>query len=447
MPLVCNNPKFFVVGTVACCALLASIGCQRRAYTDIYAENMASEIRELENRIYEYDAEYQGIENELAVLQSENSRLHDQLRSLQTQSSRPNTDDRSLFNGFQNAPKSPRTPSTQSQRPINPGSMDSPIQIVPSPDSLPNNVPKNVPKNPPKAPAINKTPSVDNLPAPQSNPPEKTGLDKRKTDVKELEPPVIEFGKPGNSILPPSNSAIPNRPSIPNPSSIPNPPASSNLNNDSLLPPPSNNGIVAPPNSGAAKQSKATLVSQTAAYALPSSLDNENIDDNRIELPFAVQPAGFQTPSNESSSQSVQDTKVIEIAFHPTLCRGQNTDAKNAEDGLYLVLQPRNASGETIDIPAGVTIVALDPNRPEAESKIGRWSYSMEEVEASLEPIGVSHGFHILLPWQAIKPLDDSVLIYIRYEMADGRRLVNERRIQLHVPSAGSATWTPRVAK
>jgi hypothetical protein len=111
------------------------------------------------------------------------------------------------------------------------------------------------------------------------------------------------------------------------------------------------------------------------------------------------------------------------------------------------VLQPKNTSGEPVDIPADLTIVVLDPNRPEEQSKLGRWTLTKEEVDAQLEPIGIARGFHIALKWQDAKPLGDSVQVYIRYEMEDGRRLVNERRLQIHVPSIGSASWTPRVAK
>jgi hypothetical protein len=114
---------------------------------------------------------------------------------------------------------------------------------------------------------------------------------------------------------------------------------------------------------------------------------------------------------------------------------------------MHLVLQPRNASGEPLDIPAALTVVVLDPNRPEEQSKLGRWTLSKEEVDAALEPIGIARGFHLGLKWQDAKPSGDAVQVYIRYEMDDGRRLVNERRLQIHIPSAGSASWTPRVAK
>ncbi len=35
-----------------------STGCRNRAYSDLYVESMAAEIRQLEDQLYEYDNEY-----------------------------------------------------------------------------------------------------------------------------------------------------------------------------------------------------------------------------------------------------------------------------------------------------------------------------------------------------------------------------------------------------
>ncbi len=157
--------------------------------------------------------------------------------------------------------------------------------------------------------------------------------------------------------------------------------------------------------------------------------------------------AGFH-PKKKPSSKQATDQKIVEIAFHPSLCRGQNLDDEEGDDGLYLVIQPRNQAGEILDQPAAVTVVAMDPKRPEAEARIGRWTISKEELESSLEPIGLSHGFHLSLPWQNdIQPEGDIVQVYIRFEMEDGRRLINERRIQLHRVPVGSNVWMPRVGR
>ena len=450
MPKVPDNPKRMAVGAVSCCALLFLAGCQRRAYTDLYVQNMASEIRELEDRIYEYDAAYQGMEGELHGLQSENQQLHQKLMRMQSEPQ----GSRSLFKGF-NGPGSemhsvPSQRSSEGER-VNPKSS---IRVLPEPDPVPNIVPSPLPKKSSETTA----PSIDNLPSSSEKAPSKKENAAPKVDTNDLEPPRIELGSPAKSILPPSGGLPPNTDSSP-----PMP------NTDGLLPPPVKNGSLPPPNAGTHNRSpihrdrqvaidttenrmepsasEIVLAGTQASEGLPGRLDADAIDAGRIDIPIAIQPAVHQRTASSDSNTSSNDTKIVEIAFHPTLCRGQYLNAEDDNDGLYLVLQPRNRLGESIDHPASVTIVALDPNRTEGDSRIGRWTLTAEEVDAALEPIGVSHGYHLALPWQQAKPSGDAVQVYVRYEMDDSRRLVNERRIQLHVPTNGSAAWTPRVAK
>ena len=60
--------------------VLSQSGCHQRAYNELYVENMASEIRLLEDRVYEYDAEYRALENELEDLRLINEGLEKRLR-------------------------------------------------------------------------------------------------------------------------------------------------------------------------------------------------------------------------------------------------------------------------------------------------------------------------------------------------------------------------------
>ena len=60
--------------TVLLC-LAAQVGCRNAAYSDLYVESMAAEIRQLEDQLYEYDNEYHVLEKELASLKAENQKL------------------------------------------------------------------------------------------------------------------------------------------------------------------------------------------------------------------------------------------------------------------------------------------------------------------------------------------------------------------------------------
>ena len=62
--------------TALCFGVVAAsaLGCHRRGYTDLYVDSMASEIRDLQDQLYEYDHEYRLLEQELDSLRRQNAR-------------------------------------------------------------------------------------------------------------------------------------------------------------------------------------------------------------------------------------------------------------------------------------------------------------------------------------------------------------------------------------
>lgn len=423
-------------------------GCQRKAYTDLYVERMAGEIRELEDRIFEYDAAYRQTEDELDIIRSDNEMLRSKLAQ---QSSNPQ--------------RSSSSPLRQSLEELRDSRSETPSRNNSSPKSTPTTpiLPQSDPiadliEEPVPDPASNAIPKGPTAPTPNKASPAKPIAPSRR-EILDLEPPEIELGVPGSiETLPfkiPQNIPLPNGaapgPLLPPP--LPNFPTTQNQD--------TNNGIV---------RVAANHETETPMIPLPSALDPEAVASNQIVVPAfvkknsskhrsAVVQAGATHPSTTDTRSrgevigkpdwitQPKDTRVVEIAFHASLCRGTNRESDPNEDGLRLVLQPKNQDGDFLPAVAGMTIVVVDPARPEAESKIGRWTWTAEELQQSLEPIGVSQGFHVAVAWQSKRPIAKSVQVHVRYEMADGRRLVNEKNIELHAPSLGSDAWTPRVSK
>jgi hypothetical protein len=454
-------PIAFALWVMVTASLLA-VGCQRRAYTELYVERMAGEIRELEDRIFEYDAAYRQTEDELDIIRSENESLRTQLAQ---QASPPQRSG--------NSPLREKLEDLRDSRSNSPSRSNAPSKPIPATPILPrsdsisppdlNDSPKTESKPESKVvspPATNKTsPAKPNIPLP--------------TEPLDLEPPEIELGVPG------SIETLPFK--LPESGAIPNVPAPG-----SLLPPPLTNGPTTQNQSytGGVVGVATNTPNETQTIRLPPSLDPDDVESNQIVLPMFVKkesrrgnvsgsnagedvvPASATVGSNVSNGNSVsqlnpgigvigkpdwipqpQDTRVIEIAFHPSLCRGANRESDPNEDGLRLVLQPKNKEGDFLPQFAAMTMVVVDPGRPEGESKIGRWTWTAEELQQALEPIGNSQGFHVAVHWQTKRPLAKTVHVHVRYEMPDGRRLVNERVIELYTPSLGSDAWTPRVPK
>ena len=382
--------------TISVCAT-QSVGCARRAYTDVYVESMASEIRDLEDQLYEFDSEYRVLEQELELLHAENARL----RGVLPKSGVPG----------QVAPSQRMPGQSQLGAPSNAASGSPRLLPVPgsgagSPAGNPNRPPAtggaapSVEVNPPGAssPAPQASPvnplSPSDLPQPQSVP----GADSDDPyDLKNLSPPTIE---PGESMPP----------ILPAPKINPAGPMTLNGSHD--------------------------LEIELGQIKVPAQLASGS---GSLDLAQAGAPARLQ-PAVEMP----QDTRIVEIKFHPSLCRAVNLDGEGDDDGLALVLQPLNSAGQFVPSSAELIIVAVDPSRDDAQRPAGRWAYKSDDVNAMLQPIGSSQGIHLSLPWTGAKPQADRVVVFAYYTLPEGRRIVAEQEIFLNNAHRQHTVWVPR---
>jgi len=409
-------------------------GCQRRAYTDLYVERMAGEIRELEDRIFEYDAAYRQTEDELDIIRSENAALRDKLTA------RTNNQKSIIQGQLKELRDAPSLKDLRNGTANDKGTAEK--TIVPVPD--------------PNADAVPIEPQLKSI----------TPTSPTDKPLKDLEPPEIELGFPSTiESLPfkaPGGNPLPNSKT---PQSIVLPPLTSTPSTGNRPDNESQERLVS------RRLSHISSVADTPSVALPTSMDQDVVASNQIVLPESVitasatvsagspttvVTAGVVEQRRDSSTTVIgrpqwipqpTDMRVVEIGFHPTLCRGGNRESSSIDDGLQLVMQPMNQYGEFIAEAARMTVVVIDLARPDSESKIGRWVWDAEELQQSLQPIGMSQGFNVAIAWQAERPLGRSVRVHVRYEMADGRRLVNQKEIELYSPSLGSDAWTPRVPR
>lgn len=387
-------------------------GCARRAYNEVYVENMAAEIRDLEDQLYEFDGEYRLMEQQLAGLRAENEKLRAGLPS--------STSNRSQRQGILSLPNDglgtenfvprantkaqPATPNKISPSPA--PSLDV-VPSSPSDSSIPKSSTPNAAPNRPTLPNTPNTPSTlpgkspaGNSPslAPSTLPPPKPAPGAEQFNPSDLAPPKIDMGEPMPPALPPLG------PSASNPVTM---------------------------------QSDNDLELELGQIKLPAQFASMRAGDQAVE---GNVPAGQIHPA----AQLPSDKRIVEVKFHPTLCRAINSDGQGDDDGLYVVLQPYNAAGEFVALPADLMVLALDLSRDEKQATIGRWTLSTDEVKAKLNPIGSSQGIHLSLSFSGPAPQCDRVLVFAYYTLADGRRVVAEHEVMLNNLHRQNAAWVPR---
>ncbi len=389
-------------GWLGCIALS---GCHGRAYRDLYAENMAAEIRDLEDQLYEYDHQYKLLEQELEVLRHQN-----QVLKAATPAKR------SLLAPFSKSDSQPE--SRPQELPNKPEPMlESPAR---EPSSILEQGPAAQPSNPSRqTPAPSNS---DELPppsgpqvAPQADPPQKS-----------------------------SSQPAPATPKFPRPQDQAPRDRDSDFDLEELLPPTIDPGVATPP--------PLPPLSLRVDGSPLAPEDNLEMNLARIDIPTqrvsAVLAAGGTADNPlDGAGDKPTDSRVIELAFHPALSRAIDMDGRPDPDGLYLVLQPKNELGQMVPTSAELLVFALDPSREGEQAKIGRWEFTAAEVQQKLQPIGSEQGIHLRLPWTGEAPAADRVIVFALYKFTNGRQVMGEKEIYLAENASSKTVWAPRADK
>ena len=441
--------------------LMSFPACRQRAVTELYVEQMAQRNRALEDLVYDFDAENRSMEFELEDLRRANAQLQGRLQEIQRQSSRIDTSpsDRPLtIRPESQKPESqkPESQRPETQRPESPKSRSgapAPLKLPPGrnrgDDSLILEPPEIVvPKQstdpilPAPEPLAPKSLAPKSL-APKSLAPSSLVPEPQVREPQAIDPLIL--GEPSGELLPELGPPSLKTPELRTPEfKVP----------DASLP------VVPGIESGS--------ILERAPRGLPSGDSEASLLDRKILLPASTVPgvnpsgvnlSGIATPVIQSSAvQALEargkpgriptkptDSRVREIDWHPTMCRAQNSDGKPGDDGLYLVLIPRNTAGQFVPSLGALTLVVEETLADGSVARIGRYEFPEAELKDYLEPVGSAPGLHIPIRWAEQRPAGTSVEVYAKLTMPDGSTMVNRRTIPLRRTAAmGPSTWTPR---
>jgi len=154
----------------------------------------------------------------------------------------------------------------------------------------------------------------------------------------------------------------------------------------------------------------------------------------------ALRPAGEQP----ASAIEPADTKITHLHLHPLLTGGADFDGQSGDDGLSVVLEPRNADDEYVPQAGPVSIIVLDPARQGDAARVARWDFDLSAARQALAAAPPARGLKFELQWPAAPPASTRLSLFVRYETPDGRKLQTSREIHLKPPGESSPGWTPR---
>ncbi len=137
-----------------------------------------------------------------------------------------------------------------------------------------------------------------------------------------------------------------------------------------------------------------------------------------------------------------QSTQVVEITLNDALTGGCHTDPQRGDQGISLLLEPRDGDGRLIAAPAAVSVVVLDPALQGEAARVARWDFSAEQLGSLYRRTSAGEGFHLEMLWPGAPPAHETLQLFVRYVTSDGRKLEVQRRIRVAVGGGGSGELT-----
>jgi hypothetical protein len=138
------------------------------------------------------------------------------------------------------------------------------------------------------------------------------------------------------------------------------------------------------------------------------------------------------------------DAEVTHIVLNQKLTGGFDFDkSKTGDEGVTVVIEPRNGDGAYVPLSGELTVVLLDPAEEGEAQRIARFDFDAIEASRHLRKSLLGKGIHLDLRWPDQAPRHEIVRIAVRYTTPEGRKLEARRDVKIVLPIEAGGRWTP----
>jgi hypothetical protein len=151
-------------------------------------------------------------------------------------------------------------------------------------------------------------------------------------------------------------------------------------------------------------------------------------------------------PYREGASvehEELVDPHVMHIHLNPLLTGGSDFDDQPGDEGVSIVVEPRNNANQYVAIAGPISIVLLDPALQGDAARVARWDFTLQETRDLMKRSVFGKGVHLRLPWPSRPPTNSRLHVHVRYTTPDGGKLEADREIFIESAGHVSNRWTP----
>ena len=136
------------------------------------------------------------------------------------------------------------------------------------------------------------------------------------------------------------------------------------------------------------------------------------------------------------------DYHIAKIALNRRLTGAYDRDGRPGSDGVLVMVEPLNAAGRIINVPAQISIAVVDPALYGEAGRVARWDFSADEAADRFRQTPMGRGMEFRLPWPNQPPESRELQLHVRCITTDGIELRTKRDFQVALPGAPDSGWT-----
>ena len=146
--------------------------------------------------------------------------------------------------------------------------------------------------------------------------------------------------------------------------------------------------------------------------------------------------SGITMPPRTDSAQ------VDRITLNHLVAAGWESDGRPGDDGICLLIEPRDAQGRMIAAAGPLSVVLLDRGLPGEAARVARWDLAAHQAAAYFRRMPAGDGIYLELPWPKAPPVHSHLHLFVRFTTRDGRNLEATREVDITLANQSRASRT-----
>jgi hypothetical protein len=184
--------------------------------------------------------------------------------------------------------------------------------------------------------------------------------------------------------------------------------------------------------------------------------DDESLPDltpPEVEPGSPTHPGDLPTPGDDLPDDEDQDEN--ENVLEPTdrhvehielgsATQAADFDGSAGDDGVRVVVEPRNRAGELLSEEGDISVVLVDAAAT-PPARVATWEFDAAAAAAAWKSNAAARGIVLEARWPK-PPQNADLMLFVRYHTADGRKLEAQKPLQAQLAEHVAQRWTPRPA-